>query len=250
MIKNRAAIRKLRKTGAIQMTEFSERLLAHRMVDEQLRPRGIHDEAVLQAMEHVPRHRFVPNTEMQLAYSDKPLPTAEGQTISQPYMVAIMTQHLQVQPWVRSLEVGTGSGYQAAVLAEMGANVITMERSPVLVQHARRVLAELGYSDRVQVVEGDGTLGWPADAPYDRILAAAAAPHVPNALREQLADGGRIVIPIGTSREQHLLVGVRHGAQWIEHTSTPCRFVPLIGADGWQLSDWERTESDRHDPHP
>lgn len=207
------------------------------MVDQQLRRRGIRDRAVLEAMADVPRHRFVSPENAPNAYEDRPLPTADGQTISQPYMVAMMTELLAVQPGSRILEIGTGSGYQSAVLAHMGAAVVSVERSATLARRARKNLKQLGWSEQVKVVEGDGTLGWPDDAPYDGIIVTAAAPRLPRAYSQQLADGGRIVIPIGDLTQQHIYLFERHGDQWTETPHIACMFVPLIGQDGWSPND-------------
>jgi protein-L-isoaspartate(D-aspartate) O-methyltransferase len=203
------------------------------MVATQLRGRDITDERVLAAMAAVPRDAFVDARWSDQAYRDHPLPIGSGQTISQPYIVARMTQLLAVAPGDRVLEVGAGSGYGAAVLAELGCEVTTIEREPALATEARDRLARLGYGDRVTVVAGDGTLGWPDGAPWDGILVAAAAPHIPEPLRLQLGEGRRLVIPVGTRREQDLLVVTRHGSEWTERSDGACVFVPLIGAEGW-----------------
>lgn len=208
--------------------------LARQMVDEQLIARGIADERVLAAMAAVPRHRFVPTLHPFDAYADRAQPTTGGQTISQPYIVARMTELLRVKPGDRVLEIGTGSGYQTAILAWLGAKVVTIERMAGLSDFARGVLRELGLDQRVTCAVGDGTLGWPAAAPYDGILVTAAAPHVPQACRQQLAAGGRIVIPVGDRNEQQLLVVWRDDQTWRQQSALACRFVPLIGADGWQ----------------
>jgi protein-L-isoaspartate(D-aspartate) O-methyltransferase len=207
-----------------------------RMVVDQLRGRDIRDERVLTAMTAVPRDAFVPERERSAAYTDGPLPIGGGQTISQPYIVARMTELLAVGPGERVLDVGTGSGYQAAVLAEIGCLVTSIERDADLALEAMDRLAELGYGDRVLVRVGDGSLGAPDGAPWDGILVAAAAPAVPDPLREQLGDGRRLVIPVGGLREQRLLVVERHGDEWLEHSDGPCVFVPLVGAAGWESS--------------
>jgi protein-L-isoaspartate(D-aspartate) O-methyltransferase len=204
-----------------------------RMVAEQLLARDIGDERVIAAMGTVPREAFVDAALRDQAYDDHPLGIGAGQTISQPYIVARMTQLLAVEPGDRILDVGTGSGYQAAVLAEAGCLVTSVEREPSLAREASDRLGDLGYADRVTVVVGDGTLGWPAGAPWDGILVAAAAPAVPEALLNQLGEGRRLVIPVGTRREQRLLVVTRHGDEWQERSDGPCVFVPLIGAEGW-----------------
>ena len=204
-----------------------------RMVADQLLARDIRDERVLAAMDTVPRELFVPADERDLAYRDGPLPIGAGQTISQPYIVARMAELLRVGRGDRVLEVGTGSGYAAAVLAELGCRVVTVERDPGLAGDARRRLADLGYADRVDVRTGDGSLGLAGEAPWDGIVVAAAAPAVPAALREQLGDGRRLVIPVGSRREQQLLVIERHGDEWVEHSDGACVFVPLLGGGGW-----------------
>jgi protein-L-isoaspartate(D-aspartate) O-methyltransferase len=203
------------------------------MVQSQLRDRGINDPRVLAAMAAVPREAFVPEQERRAAYQDGPLPIGAGQTISQPYMVARMTELLHLTGGERVLDIGTGSGYQAAVLAELGCTVTSIERDAGLAQSAAERLAALGFGGRVEVRVGDGTLGAPDGAPWDGIVVAAAAPSIPDALREQLADGRRMVIPIGSRREQDLIVVERHGAEWREWSDGPCVFVPLIGEAGW-----------------
>src|SRR5690349_17764032 len=185
-----------------------------RMVQSQLRDRGITDPRVLAAMGAVPREAFVPERERRAAYQDGPLPIGAGQTISQPYMVARMTELLRLRGGERVLDIGTGSGYQAAILAELGCTVLSIEREAQLAATAARHLAALGYGDRVEVRTGDGTLGAPDEAPWDGIVVAAAAPAIPDVLREQLADGARMVIPIGSRREQNLIVVERHGTEW------------------------------------
>jgi protein-L-isoaspartate(D-aspartate) O-methyltransferase len=204
-----------------------------RMVQAQLRARDIKDPRVLAAMAAVPREAFVPDRERAAAYQDGPLPIGAGQTISQPYMVARMTELIGVAAGERVLDIGTGSGYQAAILAELGCQVISIEREPDLAASAAVRLAELGFADRVEVRTGDGTLGAPDLAPFDAIVVAAAAPAIPDTLREQLGDGRRMVIPVGTRREQQLIVVERHGDEWREWSDGPCVFVPLIGEAGW-----------------
>jgi protein-L-isoaspartate(D-aspartate) O-methyltransferase len=204
-----------------------------RMVERQLRGRDIKDPRVLAAMAAVPREAFVPDRERGAAYQDGPLPIGSGQTISQPYMVARMTELINVASGERVLDIGTGSGYQAAILAELGCQVTSIEREPDLAASAAARLASLGYADRVEVRTGDGTLVAPDVAPVDAIVVAAAAPAIPDALREQLGDGRRMVIPVGTRREQQLIVVERHGDEWREWSDGPCVFVPLIGEAGW-----------------
>ncbi len=203
-----------------------------RMVAGPLRGR-VRDERVLGAMGVVPRDLFVPHRDRDLAYDDGPVGIGAGQTISQPYMVARMTELLQAAPGDRVLEVGTGSGYQAAILAELGCRVTTIEREPMLATAARDRLAALGYGARVEVRSGDGSLGDPGGAPWDGIIVAAGAPAVPDPLREQLGEGRRLVIPVGSRWEQNLLVVERHGNEWTERSDGACVFVPLVGAGGW-----------------
>jgi protein-L-isoaspartate(D-aspartate) O-methyltransferase len=202
------------------------------MVDLQLRGRDIVDEAVLRAMERVPRELFVPEGERHRAYEDAALPIGYGQTISQPYMVARISEALAVRPGELVLDVGTGSAYQAAVLAELGAEVITIERIPELAELARENLAAAGY-ERVEVLVGDGTLGLPDRAPFDAIAVAAAAPDFPQTLYEQLRPRGRLVVPVGSWRGQRLEVIVRSPEGPAVVHSVPCRFVPLVGEEGF-----------------
>ena len=201
-------------------------------VDRQLRDRGIHDERVLAAMERVPRELFVPEDARGLAYEDAALPLACGQTISQPYVVALICQALALDGDERVLDVGTGSGYQAAVLAELAAEVHSIERIPELAGRARTSLETAGYG-RVDVHVGDGTLGLPAHAPYDGIAVAAAAPEVPPALWAQLREGARIALPVGTPRLQELRVIERTPAGPRVLEAVPVRFVPLLGEQGY-----------------
>ena len=203
-----------------------------RMVESQIEDRGIRDKKVLQAMRSVPRHLFLPEGAREFAYADYPVRIGNGQTISQPYIVALMTELLNVKQGQRVLDVGTGSGYQAAILAELTSDVHTIERYPDLAKNAEATLSSLGY-DRVQVHEGDGTLGYPPAAPYDRIIVTAASPSVPEALLSQLADKGRLVIPVGSQHLQHLEVWERKRGQLQHDTSIAVVFVPLIGEQGW-----------------
>ena len=203
------------------------------MVEEQLHERGIVDERVLEAMRRVPRELFVPEDERARAYADMPLSIGFGQTISQPYMVALICQTAEVRHGDRVLDIGTGSGYQAAVLAELGAHVHTIERIPELAEQARRRLHETGYSD-VAVHVGDGSLGLPEAAPFEAIVVAAAAPDLPEPLYEQLAPRGRLVVPVGGQRGQRLEVAVRSPEGPAVLRSVPCRFVPLVGAEGFR----------------
>jgi len=203
-----------------------------RMVDEQLRGRDITDRRVLAAMRQVPRHRFVRPVDLHLAYADCPLPIGRGQTISQPYIVALMTQLLEPDPEDTLLEIGTGSGYQAAILAELVGRVISVERIPELAAEARRRLAGLGVTS-VEVQEGDGTQGCPDRAPFAGILVTAGAPRVPEALSQQLAEGGRLVLPVGSRDSQMLERWTRHGEDLQRERIAPVAFVPLIGRQGW-----------------
>jgi len=198
------------------------------MVTRQLRGRDVTDERVLAAMAAVPRHLFVPPDVRSHAYADQALPIGQGQTISQPYVVALMSQLLALHGGERVLEIGTGSGYQAAVLAQLGGTVYSIEIDPVLAERARTTLAALGY-DRVHVRAGDGYYGWPEAAPFDAIIVTAAAPRLPEALVGQLRDGGRVVAPLERGRGEELAVGIKHGDQleWTEHGGV--RYVPMTG---------------------
>ena len=213
---------------------FAER--RHRMVDTQLIGRGIRDQAVLTAMRTVPREAFVPAELRAWAYEDMPLPIGDRQTISQPYIVAWMTAALQLAPDDRVLEIGTGSGYAAAVLSCLAQTVYTVERLERWVRHAGQCLQRLGYRN-VYLHHADGTLGWPKYAPYQGIVVTAGGPTIPVALQDQLAPGGRLVIPVGAhQRRQQLLRATRAGAStWRQETLGAVRFVPLIGAQGWPV---------------
>jgi protein-L-isoaspartate(D-aspartate) O-methyltransferase len=215
------------------MADLSE--ARRQMVAHQIQERGVRSPAVARAMREVPREEFMGTEMREFAYADSPLPIGEGQTISQPYIVAYMTEALDLEGGERVLEVGTGSGYAAAVLARIAAEVYTIERHPTLARSARATLQRLGY-DNVHVIEGDGTKGWPEAAPYDAIAVAAGGIEVPRALRSQLAVGGRLVIPVGpTPREQRLVRVTRTGEdEFEEEDLLPVRFVPLIGEQGWQ----------------
>lgn len=214
------------------MSELDYQKLREYMVNTQIKARGIYDPKVLDAMLKVPRHEFVPEDMRPYAYEDRPLPIGEGQTISQPYMVALMTQCMELEGPESVLEIGAGSGYQAAILAEIAANVYTIERFPSLLQRAQEVLARLGYTNYEALV-GDGTLGWEENAPFNGIMVTAGAPDVPPSLLEQLADKGRLVIPIGPERYQTLYKIVKKGKKIRREFVTYCSFVPLIGKEGW-----------------
>lgn len=203
------------------------------MVERQLRARGIVDERVLAAMERVPRELFVPPELHGRAYADAALPIGEGQTISQPYMVARICEELGLHGTERVLDVGTGSGYQAAVLAELAGEVHSIERIAALADRARELLDAAGYGDRVHVHVGDGSRGLPEHAPFAAIAVAAAAPNLPEALYEQLEMRGRLVVPVGNRWEQLLQVVVRTPEGPAVLRTVPCRFVPLIGAEGF-----------------
>lgn len=198
------------------------------MVERQIVRRGIRDERVLAAMRRVPRHLFVPEAHRGEAYEDHPLPIGLGQTISQPYIVAYMTEALQLKPGARVLEVGTGSAYQAAVLAELAALVYSVEILPALAETARGLLAKLGYKN-VEVASCDGGDGWPGQAPYDGILVAAAAERVPMALLGQMKEDGRLIMPVGLTRVQQLLLVRRTGNDWIKESVMPVCFVLMTG---------------------
>jgi protein-L-isoaspartate(D-aspartate) O-methyltransferase len=202
------------------------------MVDRQLRRRDVEDERVLEAMERVPRELFLPEASRGRAYDDAAVPIGGGQTMSQPYMVAKMSELLSLDGDERVLDVGTGSGYHAAVLAELAREVVTIERVPELAERARKSLAAAGY-DNVEVRIGDGTLGIPERAPFDAIAVAAAAPYLPESLYEQLKVGGRIVVPVGGRANQRLELIVRSPEGPAVVRSVPCRFVPLVGEQGF-----------------
>ena len=201
--------------------------MRERMVREQLQNRDVKDRAVLDAMRKVPRHRFVPANLVDAAYEDNPLPLMLGQTISQPYIVGYMTQALQLKGTERVLEIGTGSGYQAAVLAELVSEVFTIEILPELAAQARTTLDGLGYKN-IRIRSGDGYLGWPENAPFDRIIVTAAPDHVPQPLVDQLKAGGKMIIPVG--RMEQDLVLIEKSEQGVSRRSTiPVRFVPMTG---------------------
>ncbi len=202
------------------------------MVRTQIEKRGVRDARVLEAMRKVPRHEFVPVGSRACAYEDKPLPIGHGQTISQPYMVGLMTSLLQLDPNDRVLEIGTGSGYQAAVLSLLVREVFSVERIPELAESASMRLKRLGYRN-VQVFQGDGTVGLPIHAPYDAILVTAGSPHLPQNLCDQLADGGRLVCPVGARDIQHLIRVIRQGEHFCQEEGIGCVFVPLVGENGW-----------------
>jgi len=204
-----------------------------KMVKFQIEDRGVKDKNVLRVMRQIERHRFVPSWLRHLAYEDGPLPIGEGQTISQPYMVALMTECLQLKGGEKVLEVGTGSGYQAAILAEIADKVYSIERDPHLARAACELLNELNYVN-VIIKVGDGTLGWREFAPFDGIIVTAGSPVVPQPLQEQLRDGGRLVVPVGSSSFQNLMCIERKGSKLKSQEVCGCTFVPLIGNHGWK----------------
>jgi protein-L-isoaspartate(D-aspartate) O-methyltransferase len=203
------------------------------MVERQIRGRGVSDQRLLAAMEKVPRHRFVPESEQSLAYDDMPAPIGAGQTISQPYMVALMTELLHLVGTERVLEIGTGSGYQTAILAELAAEVYSIERFASLAERAGALLTDLGYHN-LTVIVGDGTTGYLEAAPYDRIMVTAAAPKIAQPWLDQLADGGRLVLPLGERWTQVLTVVVKQGNSIEQESHGGCVFVPLVGEHGWE----------------
>ncbi len=206
--------------------------LAARMVETQLVPRGITDHGVLEAMSRVPRHMFVGPGMEQSAYGDHALPIGEGQTISQPYMVALMTQALRLSGREKVLEIGTGSGYQTAILAELASQVFSVERVRPLAERARQTLESLGYSN-IAIMVGDGTVGWSEFAPFDRVMITAGAPVVPESVLDQLADPGIMAVPVGTQSMQNLrVIEKRDGATTVQDAGS-CVFVPLLGREGW-----------------
>ena len=207
--------------------------LRNEMVDLQLITRGIKDQRVLDAMREIPRHEFVPQNIKYAAYDDCALPIGEGQTISQPYMVAIMTECLRLKGGEKVLEIGTGSGYQAAILSKLAKKVYTVERIDPLAKRASDILKNLGYTN-VEVTVGDGTLGYKAEAPYDGVIVTASCPNIPKPLVDQLSDGGRLVLPVGDRFSQVLTIATKHGEKITIEESIGCVFVPLIGKYGWQ----------------
>lgn len=215
------------------MTEQDDAILRKRMIEEQLVPRGIADAKVLAAMKKIPRHLFLPGRGLEAAYGDYPLPVGEGQTISQPYMVALMTQSLELTGGEKVLEIGTGSGYQAAILAEIAKEVYSVERFESLAENARLLLDGMEYKN-IKIKVGDGTEGWDEFAPYDGIIVTAGTPSIPEPLIEQLAEGGRLVIPVGGASGQELILVRKTDAEISEESICGCTFVPLVGKYGWQ----------------
>ncbi|MFA6356376.1 MAG: protein-L-isoaspartate(D-aspartate) O-methyltransferase [Candidatus Omnitrophota bacterium] len=208
-------------------------ILRESMIEGQLIPRGINDRRVLEAMRRVPRHLFVPDSSLENAYSDCPLPIGERQTISQPFMVALMTQSLGLRGGERVLEIGTGSGYQAAVLAELAKEVYSIDRYADLAKNAGTVLGKLAYTN-INIKAGDGTEGWEEFAPYDAIIVTAGTPSVPQPLVDQLAQDGRLVVPVGGALSQILTLVRKVGGNIVQEDICGCVFVPLVGKYGWK----------------
>jgi len=213
---------------------MDDRDLRVQMVERQIARRGVRDARVLQALREVPRHLFVPDDQRAHAYEDRALPIANAQTISQPYIVAVMTELLGPEAQHRVLEIGTGSGYQTAILARLASDVISIERHPELAEAARRLFDELGIAN-VDIRVGDGSEGVPEAASFDRILVTAGSPAVPEALKSQIALGGRLVVPVGPPGYQRLTVVNRTSTGFEQHEGDACVFVPLIGRHGWKL---------------
>lgn len=220
------------KKAGLSREQTSFYISRKRMVEEQLLARGVRDERVIKVMSEIPRHLFVPKVLYGQAYSDYPLNIGEGQTISQPFMVAIMTVALELKGCERVLEIGTGSGYQTAILAELSKHVYTIERLRALANRARRLLYDIGVAN-FSLKVGDGTLGWPEEAPFDGIIVTAGSPGIPKVYIEQLAEGGRLVIPVGDEWSQQLVVARKVGRGVEQKNVTGCRFVKLVGRYGW-----------------
>jgi protein-L-isoaspartate(D-aspartate) O-methyltransferase len=214
-------------------TDAGARSLREQMVEEQIKKRGISDERILEAMRQIPRHKFVPEADLERAYDDRPHPIGCNQTISQPYIVALMTSSLDLNEDHSVLEIGTGSGYQAAILAYIADQVYTVERHQQLADQAKEVLYELGY-ENVMIRVGDGTKGWPEKQPFDRIIVTAGGPDVPDSLVDQLRDsGGKMVIPVGERRSQRLTRLTKQGGDVKREELGSCVFVQLVGEEGW-----------------
>lgn len=205
------------------------------MVEIQLRRRGIRDERVLEAMADIPRHEFVGPSDVEHAYEDRPLPIANRQTISQPYIVGLMIEALELRGYERVLEVGAGSGYQTAILARLAIHVYAMELDPQLAHAAAERLKKMGLADSAEIIMADGSLGYPMAAPYDAMIVAAAAPGIPACYFDQLGEAGRLVIPVGTRDHQELRQIRKIGGRVVSRLLGYCRFVPLTGVRGWQI---------------
>jgi protein-L-isoaspartate(D-aspartate) O-methyltransferase len=208
-------------------------VLRESMVEEQLIPRGINDPKVIEAMRRVPSHLFVPDSSLENAYSDYPLPIEDRQTISQPYMVALMTQSLGLRTGEKVLEIGTGSGYQAAILAELAREVYSIDRYADLAKKAGEILGRLAYTN-INIKAGDGTEGWAEYAPYDAIIVTAGTPSIPQPLIDQLAENGKLVVPVGGALSQTLILVKKEGGRMIQEEICGCVFVPLVGKYGWK----------------
>ena len=208
------------------------------MVEVQLRRRGIHDPRVLEAIFRVPRHQFAPSSKVDEAYEDRPIAIGDSETISQPYIVAAMTQAVNPQAGEKVLEVGTGSGYQAAILETLGTEVFTIERNPVLSESAQARLTAFGYNG-VTVLLGDGSEGYPPEAPFDIILVTAAAPDITPVLTGQLSEGGRLMLPVGDLAQQSLTLAIKQGDRYLKRILDHCKFVPLIGKYGWPEKNYK-----------
>ncbi len=208
-----------------------------KMVREQLIREGIKDRRVLEVMERIPRHLFMPKNIQTDAYKNKATWIGEGQTISQPFVVAYMTELLALKGSEKVLEIGTGSGYQTAILAELSKEVFSVERHKSLAEHADKILRDMGYKN-IYVHVGDGSIGIPEESPFDAILITAATPKFPDTLWEQLAEGGRLVAPIGSEKQQHIILYERDGSQMKETIKIPVVFVPMIGEFGWDEEEW------------
>lgn len=206
------------------------------MINAQLKFRGISSIEVLKAMSKVPREEFVSREYMQVAYNDGSLPIGSGQTISQPYMVAMMTEALMLKKNDKVLEIGTGSGYQTAILQEIAAHIYSVERISILAEHARKVLDSLGYSG-ITIKVGDGSLGWPEQSPFDAIIVTSGSPGIPETLMTQLCDNGRMIIPVGSRNHQKIIRIKRSGDNYKKEEMLSCIFVPLIGKYGWDIND-------------
>lgn len=204
----------------------------NRMIEEQLEKRGIDDEGLLEAFRANPRHLFVPEDQKSQAYSDRPLPIGEGQTISQPYIVALMTDLLDVESADRVLEIGTGSGYQTAILAKLGETVYTVEKKGKLQERAKEIHRNLGLKN-IKYRTGDGTKGWSKHAPFEKIIGTGSVPEVPDSLINQLEDQGRLVIPAGGRRQQRIILMVKEGEMIRKEKKSYCSFLPLVGDEGW-----------------
>lgn len=214
------------------MKEGSQPTDLDRMIEEQLKKRGIDDERLLDAFRANPRHLFVPEDQKSRAYADRPLPIGEGQTISQPYIVALMTDLLAVDPDDHVLEIGTGSGYQTAILATLGETVYTIEKKGRLQERAREIHRDLGL-ENIRYRTGDGTKGWSEHAPFEKIIGTGSVPEVPESLINQLNDPGRLVIPAGARRQQRVVLLVKEGESIRREKNVYCSFLPLIGEEGW-----------------